>query len=242
MAPTLSEVLYGCEWKNQRKNCSLLFSTILTDEGYCFTFNFLNSSEVFNENNLSPDYPVPSANNASKHWNAKYDYGKGLHQSDEYPLRVFGASDGLFVHLRAYDKDMDNLCRYAVQGYKLLLHTSGEIPQISKYFYRIPLNHEVILSVKPILMTTSDTLGHYRPERRKCFLETERQLLFFKVYSQRNCELECATNNTLNRCGCVSFEMPSNIYMDIIKGCRTIGRTPLSRLSSGLMSLGQMSH
>lgn len=100
-----------------------------------------------------------------KNWRTSNGYAKQAHENDVYPLRVFGASDGLFVYLRLYDKDIDYLCGGPVQGFKILLHTPGEIPQISKYFYRIPLDHEVIVSVKPILMTTSETLSHYSPKR-----------------------------------------------------------------------------
>lgn len=100
-----------------------------------------------------------------KNWSTSNGYVKQAHENDVYPLRVFGASDGLFVYLRLYDKDIDYLCGGPVQGFKILLHTPGEIPQISKYFYRIPLDHEVIVSVKPILMTTSDTLSHYSSKR-----------------------------------------------------------------------------
>lgn len=114
---------------------------------------------------LSEDYPVSVHNLSSQYWNATHGYTKHVPEADVYPLRVFGASDGLFVYLRLFDKDIDYLCGGPVQGFKVLLHTPGEIPQISKYFYRIPLDHEVIISVKPILMTTSPTLAYYSSER-----------------------------------------------------------------------------
>lgn len=131
-------------------------------------------------------------------------------ESEIYPLRVFGASDGLRINLRLFELDFDYLCSGPVQGFKLLLHTPEEIPQISKYYYRIPLDHEVILSVKPNVMTTSESLQEYNPVRRQCYFEWERYLKYFRIYTQRNCELECITNATVKRCGCVSFAMPSN--------------------------------
>lgn len=36
----------------------------------------------------------------------------------------------------------------------------------------------------------------------------EKPLIYFKVYTQSNCILECLTNATLKKCGCVSFYMP----------------------------------
>lgn len=44
--------------------------------------------------------------------------------------------------------------------------------------------------------------------RRKCYFDSERKLRFLKVYTQRNCELECLSNATLNSCGCVKFSHP----------------------------------
>uniref|UniRef100_A0A182SYF3 Pickpocket n=1 Tax=Anopheles maculatus TaxID=74869 RepID=A0A182SYF3_9DIPT len=58
------------------------------------------------------------------------------------------------------------------------------------------------------MITTSDGLRYYTPERRQCFFNHERHLKYFKVYTQQNCELECTTNYTLHRCGCVKFSMP----------------------------------
>lgn len=114
---------------------------------------------------LSNDFPMAIHNYSARNYNATNGYGKNLAEHKIYPFRVHGSSEGLFVYLRLYDKEIDYLCGGAVQGFKILLHTSGEIPQISKYFYRIPMDHEVIVSVKPILMKTSESLGHYSSER-----------------------------------------------------------------------------
>lgn len=46
-----------------------------------------------------------------------------------------------------------------------MLHTSSEYPQVSKQYYRVPLHQEVIISVKPQMITTSDGLRDYTPER-----------------------------------------------------------------------------
>jgi hypothetical protein len=53
------------------------------------------------------------------------------------------------------------------------------------------------VSVKPNMITTSDGLIGYAPNRRQCYFNDERQLKFFKVYTQSNCELECLANFTL---------------------------------------------
>lgn len=47
VAPTLSEIFYKCEWQGHQRNCPELFQEIITEEGVCFTFNFLNAPEVY---------------------------------------------------------------------------------------------------------------------------------------------------------------------------------------------------
>lgn len=82
------------------------------------------------------------------------------------------------------------------------------MPQVSKHYLRVPLLEEVIISVKPNMMTTSESLRTYHPWARQCYFSNERHLRFFKIYTQRNCELECLSNYTLSRCGCVKFSLP----------------------------------
>lgn len=112
------------------------------------------------------------------------------------------------IVLKLTEPDLDYICRGPVQGFKILLHTPGEIPRVSKQYFRVPLRQEVVVSVKPNMITTSSGLADYAPERRQCYFNDERQLKFFKVYTQSNCELECLANFTLAKCDCVKFSMP----------------------------------
>ena len=63
-----------------------------------------------------------------------------------------------------YKKDNDYICRGPVQGFKIILHTPGEVPRASKQYFRAPINQEVIVSVKPQMMTTDRGLYDYAPE------------------------------------------------------------------------------
>ena len=99
-------------------------------------------------------------------WNSEngYDASNG---KDTYPQRVFGsgARVGLFVVLMLFNQDLEYICRGPVQGFKILLHTPGEVPQVSKHYLRIPLEQEVLISVKPNMITTSEGLRHYEPNK-----------------------------------------------------------------------------
>lgn len=91
---------------------------------------------------------------------------------------------------------------------QILLHQPGEIPRVSLQYFRAPLDQEIIAAIKPDMMTTSDSLRGYHPQKRQCYFAGERKLTFYKIYTQQNCELECLANFTLINCGCVAFHMP----------------------------------
>lgn len=137
---------------------------ILTSEihlGFSVYFTFL-------LNRIHDDFEYSKNEKTSEHWTLENGYDTTA-SVDPFPVRVLaaGARGGLFVLLRLYDYDLDYICRGPVQGFKILLHTPGEMPQVSKQYFRIPLNTEVIVSVKPNMMTTSEGLRHYEPKRYK---------------------------------------------------------------------------
>lgn len=47
--------------------------------------------------------------------------------------------------------------------------------------------------------------------RRNCYYDAERYLSLFKVYSERNCFVDCAANYSLQVCGCVTFQTPRTV-------------------------------
>lgn len=164
---------------------------------------------------MAPEMMSVTGNKNATSWNLEDGYNNSdRNVTETYPHRVFGAGArvGLFALLRLFEQDLEYICRGPVQGFKVLLHTPGEIPQVSRHYFRVPLLQEVLVSVKPNMITTSDGLRHYEPNRRQCYFDSERKLKFFKVYTQRNCELECLSNFTQAQCGCVKFSLPSNSF------------------------------
>ncbi|KAF2886730.1 hypothetical protein ILUMI_19443, partial [Ignelater luminosus] len=97
----------------------------------------------------------------------------------------------------------------------ILLHNPVEMPRVSQNYFRAPLNQEVVVAIEPDMMTTSEGLKDYSPNSRHCYFANERQLKYFKIYTQRNCEVECLTNYTLKQCGCVSYHMPHDEATEI---------------------------
>lgn len=49
ISPMFEDTMYLCKWRHQVDNCSLYFQPILTEEGVCFTFNALNSRDIYTD-------------------------------------------------------------------------------------------------------------------------------------------------------------------------------------------------
>lgn len=90
--------------------------------------------------------------------------------SDSIPLRVLGSgvSNGLNVQLKIHEEDIDYICRGPVQGFKVLIHTTSDMPQATAEYIRIPPSREVIVAMSPNIITTSEDLRHYSPEKYVC--------------------------------------------------------------------------
>jgi acid-sensing ion channel, other len=49
MSIPLNESTLFCRWRNEMVLCDTFFSEVITEEGYCYTFNVMDSSELFKE-------------------------------------------------------------------------------------------------------------------------------------------------------------------------------------------------
>uniref|UniRef100_A0A0K8VEQ2 Sodium channel protein Nach n=1 Tax=Bactrocera latifrons TaxID=174628 RepID=A0A0K8VEQ2_BACLA len=223
MQPEFNRYYYYCKWFSHFGECDELFTPTFTNEGICYTFNGLNATDLYREDTFQ--YQRVGFKNFSKHnlilkrplkWSLQNGYAvdSGI---KTYPARVLGAGAraGFFIALQSFRQEVDYTCRGPIQGFKVSLHSPDDIPQVSNQFVRIPMGKEVVIAVKPNMITTSAGIAEYPPQRRQCFLEHERTLRFFKVYTQNNCVLECLTNLTLANCGCVKFSMPRTLEMPV---------------------------
>lgn len=148
-------------------------------------------------------------------WSMEHGYDDNQNEESSlnlYPNRVLstGHDDGLVVQPSLSPAELDYLCQGAVQGFKVVLHAPTEIPRPSKNFLRLPLEQEVLVSVKPNMVETTQELQTYPPDRKLCYSNSERKLRFFKVYTQQHCELECLSEFMEKSCSCVFFTFPSN--------------------------------
>lgn len=218
ISPQFDKLMPFCKWTTYVGNCHEVFFKTYTEEGICYTFNGLNASEIYRDDtyqhvnfDLQSQLSLETRKHSTK-WSLQggYDESAGI---ETFPARVLGAGyrASLVVSLQSFENDFDYVCRGAHEGFKVTLHSPDDVPQVSRNFIRVPLDKEVVVLVKPNMITTTNSISDYAPSRRMCFFNTERYLRFFKIYTQSNCELECLSNYTLSKCGCVKFSMPRTI-------------------------------
>uniref|UniRef100_A0A182QC31 Pickpocket n=1 Tax=Anopheles farauti TaxID=69004 RepID=A0A182QC31_9DIPT len=205
MAIPFDEIFVVCFWRNQYMDCADLFKATLTEHGICYTFNGLSADDMLKKEEFHKDFEHLGETRSSANWTMEGGYHP-LAGLETYPRRVVssGANAGLVVLLKSDLNDMDYLCG----GYQAQIHTPNQCPQISSQSIRVPMEHELSIRVTPHLMTTAANVMSYSPSKRLCYYTHERFLRYFRIYTKRNCELECLANFTLHLCGCVQFSMP----------------------------------
>lgn len=209
---TLKEISYSikdsmlfCKFRNALFDCAALFNEVITDLGICYSFNMLTYNELFNHNVLHKDFDYfHHSKNAS--WSL--DDGYKTDDLNAYPFpSISQPRDALRVILKTTDIDLDYVCQGTQQGFKVFFHLPGNFPAISNKHLFVPIKHDVKVAMTAKMTKIAENLRGYAPDQRKCYLNDERPLKFFKFYTRNSCHLECYTNYTLKACGCVKFSM-----------------------------------
>lgn len=151
-------------------------------------------------------------NPSATFWNRDAGYRSHANLSVVYPYRVFGSGvfDALTVRLGIIIELAAKIDGAKVPpGFSFFVHAPDELPSFEKNVLLIPSEHDAYISIRPEIVTTSNGLRSYLPHARGCYFESERQLRFFRSYSQQKCGRECMTNFTTKQCGCTHFALPS---------------------------------
>jgi amiloride-sensitive sodium channel len=157
---------------------------------------------------------------------------KGFESNEKihtYPRRGFasGATNALVIHLKQSKTDVDAVCTTGISGFKvrhnelkywilceplfsqITLHDPLQLPNFANYYIHVSLNTSVMVGIAPSLTQVSDVVKNLPPQTRKCYLSREKQLAFYRRYSQINCLTECLSNFTVELCGCAPYYLPS---------------------------------
>ncbi|XP_076229162.1 pickpocket protein 28 isoform X2 [Nomia melanderi] len=232
VSQSCAEMLHRCEWRGNMTDCEKIFNPTMTDEGLCCNFNSVHKKYLFYKPEdlslLNNTYPYNSID-----WNPETGYDDSV-LAESIPWRPYGAGQyyGLTLVL---DADIaEYYCSSTASvGFKMLLHNPVETPKIAEYAFAITPGEETRILVTPQISTAMKTIINVPQKKRKCFFTSERKLLYYRTYTQRNCILECEANFTQKICQCVQYYMPKSLNTPICEKkddqCATTARRAMER-------------
>lgn len=94
-----------------------------------------------------------------------------------------------------------------LSGFQIIVHNTDELPFRTGHHFRSKENEGLLAGITPELRLIDSVLETWTPAKRNCFLEGEKKLKYFKIYTKINCEHECLKAAILDACGCVPFYM-----------------------------------
>ncbi|XP_028171112.1 pickpocket protein 28-like [Ostrinia furnacalis] len=203
-----TDILRSWTWLGTKSNGDERVKRVLTKEGVCYNFNGLAAHEILRVENLQREYNYTFHTAETKDWSLTKGYASKNKMA--YPFRGTEGNGAptLSMELNFFENERDTSCNRLYSGYNIYLHHPGDLPQALTYHFTANLDQLTSLAVKVSIRTTSNNLKSYPVELRQCYFPEDRSLKFFRVYTYNNCKLECLTDYTYRKCGCVAFYMP----------------------------------
>uniref|UniRef100_A0A0P5S1Q7 Sodium channel protein Nach n=1 Tax=Daphnia magna TaxID=35525 RepID=A0A0P5S1Q7_9CRUS len=128
---------------------------------------------------------------------------KPLHE----PLQVSGNGYRMGLTL-VLDANLDDcsVTSGKFDGFKVLLHSPEEFPDVSHRGFVIGLGTETFVAVKATTSFYAEEVARQvSPNKRQCYVEGEKKLKYFQRYSRSACSVECDTQMMEDRCHCRPF-------------------------------------
>lgn len=142
-------------------------------------------------------------------WSLENGYETGF-TGREYPLRMTDSNrkNGLELIVSFERRLNKTFCGMMVDGFFITINSPGNSLYLTNVFY-IQTSKNIRFNIEPTIFDISEGLSKYKSNQRGCFLNNERKLRFYKIYTKLNCEQECLANLTKDVCGCVKYSRPS---------------------------------
>ncbi|XP_016984383.1 pickpocket protein 28 [Drosophila rhopaloa] len=210
VAQPCEKMLLYCSFGSREEECSLLFNSILTDDGLCCNFNALDPSYLIR--NYSDDVRWEPAQPNSRYepidWTPEKGYARKL--PEFYYPRTSGGTGirmGLTVALNA--SIAEYYCTKSMSvGFKVLVHNPAELPKVSNYGFVVTAGREARIPLEPVYEDALPSIRSIKKSVRRCLFSDENDLTYYRTYSRKNCELECEAKLLLRECSCVLYYLP----------------------------------
>ncbi|KAM7347465.1 pickpocket 28 [Cochliomyia hominivorax] len=209
VAQPCDDMLLYCSFGSQIENCSTIFNMVLTDDGLCCTFNALDPQFLL-RNYSDENLLIPATENHYQpiDWTPEKGYPPNL------PLHYFprvsggtGTRMGLTVILNVSSEEY-YCSKTKCVGFKILVHNPAELPKISNYGFLMTAGREARIPIEPIYQNAVPSIRSIRKAVRRCLFSDEGDLVYYRTYSRKNCELECEARILMQKCNCVLYYLP----------------------------------
>lgn len=182
----------------QQFDCRAAYAKSLNNNGICYSFNHLSSKEIYSEK-IADDFP-------------KFEQFFINETNTKYPYVVQKATQGfseILIYFHTTYRHINPKCNYGpFDKNHLFLYIHRAEDQWTKEI-PIPLDHMVHVSVRPNQISTDKKLiNKFSIDERKCIATKEKNLEFYRNYSQTNCYYEKLIMHIISGCECAYFWMP----------------------------------
>ncbi|CAH2000835.1 unnamed protein product [Acanthoscelides obtectus] len=219
LSPSCEDMLQSCRWADEQQDCSKLFSTRITYDGFCCTFNY-----------------VRQFTNSKIYSNS----GQKIEPGSEEPRKPIGAGmmNGLSLALK---NDLDDyffttLETTGVQGVDI------QCCRLSRQNKRFPeriiigFNQEVLIGLQVDLCRGSSSLAQLPLSLRRCMFRADGRTSF-GPYSHSDCLVDCKTKSIVSLCQCIPFTVP--VESEDVSACSLIDLPCLGRYTGNGLSITQ---
>nr|XP_018903257.1 PREDICTED: pickpocket protein 28-like [Bemisia tabaci] len=221
--PNCSDTFFRLKWKTRMvpEPCEL-FQKVLTNRGICYVINNLPFPTLFTSASVKMYEELQMSENLTSWYNRTLTWSlEGGYTTSELgiarvtPLRTVGSEETLFFKLNFHIEDFDPSCLGGVKGYTLIFHSPMEIATEAHSSFAVKMDSYNMIRVEPTTQSTSANILGWPPEKRGCYLDHEKTLIYFRNYTEGNCYTECESNRSYVICGCVPLYLPRLEHMEV---------------------------
>lgn len=120
---------------------------------------------------------------------------------------ITGSNMGLTMILNA-DVSNYHCSSTSSSGFKVLLHSPIETPKMANFGFFVSPGLETKIVITPKISEASEVIRKVPVKQRQCIFADEANLSYYKIYSKKNCEMECTLKMMETECGCTLYYMP----------------------------------
>ncbi|KAG5675948.1 hypothetical protein PVAND_005805 [Polypedilum vanderplanki] len=192
-----------CEFRDiSLGGCEKMLSLTLTDNGICQT-----NRKVAKFPHLESAFFKILADDDDNDWTMEKGYETD--QDETFPIRALKRNKiGIYYVILSKEDEIVWFCIKNGRGNKVIFHLPNEIPTSLHDSQFAAFDHHKKIKINAKIFKINPEMHSYPPNIRRCYLENEKKLKFFKTYTRTLCDYECMINYTLKICGCVKFSMP----------------------------------